>query len=316
MKIRELFEAYGDLPPEALKILQAEGTKLVHYLNKQTEFNFRLTMDRYTARINSESKFPAVMLSGQMTDFVVGDNMIRPTLEMSVIVDVDKSSKDTLAQVSSYMGYAHNRPNPFGSTPWYFNTHGRYTTDHKITLHRFEDRPRQIAGHSGSKYDPRAAFDARRTPAAVARSSRMAGHQFASDIGGSSSNYRESAPVVTPLNRLTMTQAFGSKALNVTKELGIDLVEKPNYWRDLEQNTVHYDDIGEAEMELGSSFKAYGGDEIYANYGGSDKPKGPLASVKKMPAESMFIVQFDDGSEYLADQTGASTYIRNWVKIA
>ena len=177
----------------------------------------------------------------------------------------------------------------------------------------FEDRPRQIAGHSGSKYDPRAAFDARRTPAAVARSSRMAGHQFASDIGGSSSNYRESAPAVTPLNRLTMTQAFGSKALNVTKELGIDLVEKPNYWRDLEQNTVHYDDIGEAEMELGSSFKAYGGDEIY---GPINKPTGPLATVRNMPAESMFIVQFDDGSEYLADQTGASTYIRNWVKIA
>lgn len=43
---------------------------------------------------------------------------------------------------------------------------------------------------SGTPYNAHDAYMNRRTPAAKSMDSRRAGHQFASDIGGSSSNYR------------------------------------------------------------------------------------------------------------------------------
>lgn len=120
------------------------------------------------------------------------------------------------------------------------------------------------------------------------------------------------------VKQITLLQAFGSKELNVLNDAGIKLAEKPSYWEDFEEDGyaakkyVHPAfSIARAEKALGGKFKVYTGKELY----GVDKPKGPLATVKNMPDEMMFIVDFGD-SKFLADTSGAGTYIRNWAKIS
>jgi hypothetical protein len=120
-----------------------------------------------------------------------------------------------------------------------------------------------------------------------------------------------------PPKELTMLQAFGSHEMNVLHDAGIKLAEKPDDWNAFEGSGylaakyVHpMFTVARAEKALGGKFKVYTSKEIY----GGDKPSGPLANVKTMPEEHMFIVDFGK-SKYLADRTGARTYIRNWAKI-
>lgn len=114
---------------------------------------------------------------------------------------------------------------------------------------------------------------------------------------------------------LTMLQAFGSSQLNLAHDLGIKLVEKPSYWEDL-SGADHVDDVKlkrlEKELEKnGHSLPTYSASKLY----GSDYVRGPLQKVVKLPGESMVIVKFDDGRRYLADTTGANTYIRMWAPV-
>ena len=120
------------------------------------------------------------------------------------------------------------------------------------------------------------------------------------------------------LTPISMTQAFGSRELAALDYAGIKITEKPQYWEDFEgdgwaaEKNIHEVKLKKIEKLIGK-LKVYTGKELF---GTSNKPKGPLVSVTKMPEESMFIVHFtDDDSKYLADTTGASTYIRNWQKI-
>jgi hypothetical protein len=116
---------------------------------------------------------------------------------------------------------------------------------------------------------------------------------------------------------VSLISVFGSKELAALDEAGIKLTEKPSYWEDFEgdgyaaKRNIHQLALKKAEKTVGR-FKEYSGKEIY---GHDSKPNGPLARVQKMPTEDMFIVKFSDGTRYLADQTGARTYIRMWQKI-
>ena len=66
------------------------------------------------------------------------------------------------------------------------------------------------------------------------------------------------------------------------------------------------------EKLIGYRPEEYDGEDIY---GYAEKPRGTSVKVLNMPEDQMFIVKFDDGSRYLADRTGANTYIRFWAKI-
>jgi len=121
----------------------------------------------------------------------------------------------------------------------------------------------------------------------------------------------------TTIKPLSMLQAFGSREMAAADEAGIKLTEKPSYWDDFEgdgyavKNNLDEVKLKRLEKTVGK-LKTYSGKDIY---GTDTKPRGPLAKVAKMPDEDMFIVKFDDGSRYVADQTGANTYIRMWQKI-
>ena len=121
----------------------------------------------------------------------------------------------------------------------------------------------------------------------------------------------------TTIKPMSLLQAFGSRDIAAADEAGIKLTEKPSYWEDFEgdgfaaKNNIDQLKLKRLEKTVGK-LKEYSGKDIY----GTDvKPRGPLKTVVKMPPEDMFIVRFSDGSRYVADQTGARTYIRMWQKI-
>ncbi len=121
----------------------------------------------------------------------------------------------------------------------------------------------------------------------------------------------------TTMKPLSLLQAFGSREIAAADEVGIKLTEKPSYWEDFEadgfaaKNNIDQLKLKKLEKTVGK-LKEYSGKEIY---GTDEKPRGPLKTVLKMPSEDMFIVRFGDGTRYVADQTGARTYIRMWQKI-
>lgn len=116
---------------------------------------------------------------------------------------------------------------------------------------------------------------------------------------------------------VSLLSAFGGHTLQVLHDAGIRLMEKPNYWEDLDEKEGKYRplsqfDIKRAEKELGEKFKEVDGKDIY---GYSSKPNGPLANYATKPKDDIMIVKFSDGTRYLIDTTQANTYARMWAKI-
>jgi hypothetical protein len=116
---------------------------------------------------------------------------------------------------------------------------------------------------------------------------------------------------------VTMLQAFGSKEINAFNDAGIKLAEKPDGWNAFEDGAYlakyAYTELQlrRAEKALGHRLKVYTSKEIF---GTSGRPRGMLANAD-FPAEEMFIVDFGNNDRWIADTTGANTYIRNWAKL-
>jgi hypothetical protein len=126
------------------------------------------------------------------------------------------------------------------------------------------------------------------------------------------------------LQPVSLIRAFGSDEMAALDEAGVHLAEKPDFWEDLETEGFYgrkhglIDEVKLKRIEkiIGRKLKVLPSVEIY---GMRAKPRSPVASVKAMPNDRMFIVAFekDGGAErYLADSTGATKYIRFWSKIA
>jgi hypothetical protein len=114
-------------------------------------------------------------------------------------------------------------------------------------------------------------------------------------------------------------RAFGSAELADLSDAGISLAEKPDYWESLEPESsmgkkYAIDQLKLKRIEKIVGYKPEEYDSAHI-FGYSGKPRGTSVKVKTMPEEQLFIVKFNDGSRYLADRTGAKTYIRFWAKI-
>lgn len=163
---------------------------------------------------------------------------------------------------------------------------------------RFEVDGKKIVGIKGDK----------QTVVSITTDERLAQELVRVYNGGKAS---------TSMKPLTMLQAFGSREVAAADAVGIKLTEKPSYWEDFEEGgseahkNIDQVKLKRLEKTVGK-LKEYSGKDIY---GTDEKPLGPLKTVMKMPAEDMFIVRFSDGTRYVADQTGARTYIRMWQKI-
>jgi hypothetical protein len=115
---------------------------------------------------------------------------------------------------------------------------------------------------------------------------------------------------------VSIRQAFGSEMSNSIEDMGVSFAEKPSYWEDLEDGGAYgdraVDELGlqRLQKQLGYKLNVFNTSDLY----GGD-PKSPQSSVKNMPEESVFIVQFRNGKRYLCNKDGARTYIRNWTAI-
>jgi len=119
----------------------------------------------------------------------------------------------------------------------------------------------------------------------------------------------------TTLKPLSLLAAFGTHGINVLNDLGIKLMEKPDYWEDLEEGGYGWK-YAVDDLKLKKAEKALGGLPTYTDLELFGKhPRGPLATLKMQPPETTFIVKLSDGRRFLVDRTGASSYIRMWAPI-
>lgn len=124
-------------------------------------------------------------------------------------------------------------------------------------------------------------------------------------------------------HEVSMRQAFGSEEDNFLGTRGINFMEKPDYWGDLDHAEGDYKPIKAAALEkaeqaMGTPFKIYTQDKIFTGRLSKDKESkdGYMPqSDAKLPKENVFIVHMKDGTRYLADGTQARSYIRMWAKI-
>lgn len=113
---------------------------------------------------------------------------------------------------------------------------------------------------------------------------------------------------------ISMLDAF-APTLGALSKLGLNVMEKPSYWEDLDSEHGSYKPWTElalrrAEKELGGKFTKVKAETLLPH----GKKKGPLQNMNK-PDWDQAIVEFPDGTKYFADSTQASSYIRMWAKI-
>lgn len=124
--------------------------------------------------------------------------------------------------------------------------------------------------------------------------------------------------IPTKAKKLSLTQAFGSKGLNLIEDIGIKLIEKPSYFENIQRNAqIKPGQLKELKSLL--DLKIYSDVEIFGkkvdDTEEDDYNIGPQSDAK-MPKESTFIVEFSPtDNQYLVDTTGARSYIRNWAFI-
>jgi hypothetical protein len=107
--------------------------------------------------------------------------------------------------------------------------------------------------------------------------------------------------------RISLIDAFGSDAMVRLKDMGFRFTEKPSYWEGLRSVPAWAMEALKDELRL----KTYSMEEIF----GTSAPRGPMARPSRMPAEETFLVSNGSGRLYLADRTGAETYIRMWARV-
>ena len=118
--------------------------------------------------------------------------------------------------------------------------------------------------------------------------------------------------------QISMLQAFGSDAMNILDEVlpNRSFMEKPSYFEDIGRDAKHV--LTEFELhKLQKAFKnagivlpTYTPAELFH----TNRPQGPMVNAD-VPKEKTFIIEFPSGEKYLADSTGARTYIRMWMAI-
>lgn len=120
------------------------------------------------------------------------------------------------------------------------------------------------------------------------------------------------------MKKLSLLQAFGSPGINIIKEVlpNKNFIEKPDYFESIRNNKDST--IGEFELhriqkafqKVGIPLPIYTAHELF----GTDNPKYPMVDAWQ-PDEKTFIVEFPSGKRFLADTTGAQSYIRMWMSI-
>lgn len=114
-----------------------------------------------------------------------------------------------------------------------------------------------------------------------------------------------------------MTKAFGSKGMNIVYDTlpQKKFFEKPSEFSDLDHresaqiSEFEVRKIAKAFKENGLYLETY---DVYDIFGGT--PRYPMVDAD-LPQETTFLIQFPKDREYLVDTTGATQYVRMWLKV-
>ncbi len=118
--------------------------------------------------------------------------------------------------------------------------------------------------------------------------------------------------------QISMLKAFGSEAMNILDEVlpNRSFYEKPSYFEDIGRDAQHT----LSEFELHKLQKAFSNAGIplptftTLELFGTNNPKYPQVDAD-VPDVKAFIIEFPSGQKYLADSTGARSYVRMWMAI-
>jgi hypothetical protein len=128
--------------------------------------------------------------------------------------------------------------------------------------------------------------------------------------------YNSGGTADTGMQKLSMTQAFGTTGLNAIKDVGAEIIEKPSYYSYI-QKRAPIDELQfkKIQKRLGHEIPEYTTQEVFGKFVNDqdDSASHPLNTVKWFPEEETFVLKFQTGSRYLVDTTGARSYIRNWA---
>lgn len=117
---------------------------------------------------------------------------------------------------------------------------------------------------------------------------------------------------------MTLMQAFGSLAMNILHDAGINFLEKPGYFEELERPDGKYRPLNEVTFKkVMNTFRdanihipVYSSDQIW----GGDPPWPQKKYINK-PNDETILVRFNNGKTYLIDTTQAQTYARMWILV-
>jgi hypothetical protein len=124
------------------------------------------------------------------------------------------------------------------------------------------------------------------------------------------SEYNSGGKSGSGIQSISLTKAFGSDGLNTMEELGIKLLEKPSYFSDIRQRGA-IDELQFKKLTNQMEIPTYTDVDIFGRHMNDKGSNANPQADANHPAKT-FVVVFRTGNKYLADTSGASSYIRMW----
>jgi len=135
-----------------------------------------------------------------------------------------------------------------------------------------------------------------------------------------------SKPVDTDdLEQMPLRKAFGGSEYNNIVEMGYEFNEKPSYFSSIRKE-ISKGKLGTVQREIGRKIHMYAMEDILVPHNGMYYPQSTANWNVLNDDEETFIVRatknspdihdYRAGDMFLANRTGASSYIRMWMRIA
>lgn len=134
-----------------------------------------------------------------------------------------------------------------------------------------------------------------------------------------------SKPIDTDsLEQMPLRKAFGGREYNIVADMGYEFAEKPSYFGNIRKE-IPKGKLGTVQRELGRKLHVYTMEEILKPFKGMYYPQVDANWNVLNEDEETFIVRaskdstdihdYRAGDTFLANRTGARSYIRMWIKV-
>lgn len=142
-----------------------------------------------------------------------------------------------------------------------------------------------------------------------------------SKLANTLAKYYTTGKSAEDIKQISMSDTFGSSGYRIIKDLGFEFSEKVAHFTDVRLGRgIGAAGLAQIKKEFkknGFELKEYSSQEIYGKHvNDEDLLDYTTKNTKWRPEEDIFIVVFNETeNKYIADQTGAKSYIRFWLYI-